>query len=95
MTLKPAISIDPVCNLQAFDYFAIERVQVIGKVEMTYLESMDPETRRHRLDRFWVRYPCVLISRNMEVPQYLVDSAKLFGAPLSVPERLPPVLSIE
>ncbi|HHU48689.1 MAG: HPr(Ser) kinase/phosphatase [Caldicoprobacterales bacterium] len=66
-----------------FDYFAIERVQVIGKVEMTYLESMDPETRRHRLDRFFGSgIPCVLISRNMEVPQYLVDSAKLFGCPI-------------
>jgi HPr kinase/phosphorylase len=35
-----------------FDYFAVERVQVIGKVEMTYLESMDPETRRRTLDSF-------------------------------------------
>ena len=35
-----------------FDYFAVERVQVIGKVEMTYLDSMDPDIRQKRLDRF-------------------------------------------
>ena len=29
-----------------YEYFAFERPQVIGKVEMTYLESLEPEARR-------------------------------------------------
>lgn len=66
-----------------FDYFAAERVQVIGKVEMTYLDSMDPEIRSQRLDRFFGSgIPCVLISRDMEVPPYLIESAKKFGCPI-------------
>lgn len=28
-----------------YEYFAFERPQVIGKVEMTYLESLEPEAR--------------------------------------------------
>ena len=66
-----------------FDYFAVERVQVIGKVEMTYLDSMDPKLRQQRLERFFSSgIPCVLISRSMEVPQYLIDTAAKFGCPI-------------
>ncbi|HHY81096.1 MAG TPA: HPr kinase/phosphorylase [Clostridiales bacterium] len=66
-----------------FDYFAAERIQVIGKVEMTYLDSMDPEIRKERLDRFFGSgIPCVLISRNMEVPEYLLEAAKKYGCPI-------------
>jgi HPr kinase/phosphorylase len=66
-----------------FDYFAAERVQVIGKVEMTYLDSMEPDIRAERLERFFSSgIPCVLISRNMEVPQYLLDAAGKYGCPI-------------
>ena len=66
-----------------FDYFAIERMQVIGKVEMTYLDSMEPGLRKDRMDQFFSSgIPCVLISRNMEIPQYLMDSAKRFQCPV-------------
>jgi HPr kinase/phosphorylase len=66
-----------------FDYFAAERVQVIGKVEMTYLDSMEPDIRAERLERFFSSgIPCVLISRNMEVPQYLLGAAGKYGCPI-------------
>jgi HPr kinase/phosphorylase len=66
-----------------FDYFAQDRIQVIGKVEMTYLDSMDPVIREERLDCFFSSgIPCVVISRSMDVPQYLIDSAKKYGCPV-------------
>ena len=66
-----------------FNYFAVERIQVIGKVEMTFLESMDPDNRKVQLDRFFSSgIPCVLISRNMEVPQYLIELAKKYQCPI-------------
>jgi HPr kinase/phosphorylase len=66
-----------------FDYFAQERIQVIGKVEMTYLDSMDPAIRSKQLDRFFGSgIPCLVISRNMEVPEYLIDSARKSGCPI-------------
>ena len=66
-----------------FDYFAKERIQVIGKVEMTFLESMDPDNRIVQLDRFFSSgIPCVLISRNMEIPQYLIELAKKHQCPI-------------
>ena len=35
-----------------YEYFAYERPQVIGKVEMTYLESLDPDKRRTVLEPY-------------------------------------------
>lgn len=66
-----------------FDYFAQDRIQVIGKVEMTYLECMESDIRSERLDRFFSSgIPCLIISRNLEVPQYIIRSAEKFGVPI-------------
>lgn len=66
-----------------FDYFANERIQVLGKVEMTYLDGLTSEDRNARLDAFF-RYdiPCVVVSRNMEVPGYIIDAAKKYQRPI-------------
>ncbi len=50
---------------------------------MTYLDSMDPDNRKVQLDRFFSSgIPCVLISRNMEIPQYLIELAKKHQCPI-------------
>ena len=66
-----------------FDYFASERIQVIGKTEMTYLNGLDPQTRFERLCQFF-KYdiPCLIVSRGMEVPDYLVEAAKKYHRPV-------------
>jgi len=66
-----------------FDYFAQDRIQIIGKVEMTYLECMDSSLREKRLDEFF-RYdiPCAIISRDMEVPVYIMLAARRYKRPL-------------
>jgi len=59
-----------------FDYFAEDRIQIVGKVETTYLECLDAEIRKERLDRFFgYNIPCVIVSRNMEVPDYILRAA--------------------
>jgi HPr kinase/phosphorylase len=66
-----------------FDYFAVERLQVIGMAEMSYLDRLDSELRNYRLDRFFQHdIPCVLITRNMDVPDYLLEAAKKYGCPV-------------
>ena len=60
-----------------FDYFASERIQVLGKVEMTYLETLEPKFRASQLDKFFsFDFPCVMISRGMEIPDYLLALVK-------------------
>lgn len=72
-----------------FDYFAYERIQIIGKVEHYYLKTLDPETRLHRFQKL-VSYPipCLLISRSLDLPDSLVQVAlkreiKLLGSPMN------------
>jgi HPr kinase/phosphorylase len=61
-----------------YEYFAYERPQVIGKVEMTYLESMEPDSRRKMLKTYFsYNLPCVIICRGMTPPPELIEEAAL------------------
>jgi HPr kinase/phosphorylase len=61
-----------------YEYFAYERPQVIGKVEMTYLESMEPDARRKMLKTYFsYNLPCVVICRGMIPPPELIEEAAL------------------
>jgi HPr kinase/phosphorylase len=60
-----------------YEFFAFERPQVIGKVEMAYLEKRSPEERRRILDQFFsYRILCVIICRNMTPPPELIECAE-------------------
>ena len=60
-----------------YEYFAFERPQVIGKVEMTYLESLEPAVRRERLQKYFsYDLPCVVICRGMTAPPELLEAAQ-------------------
>lgn len=49
-----------------WDFFAFERPQLLGLVEMTYLSSLDESTRRARLTRlFNYNLPCIIICRGI------------------------------
>ncbi len=60
-----------------YEYFAFERPQVIGKVEMTYLENLEPEARRAMLKKYFsYDLPCVIICRGMAAPPELLEAAR-------------------
>ena len=43
----------PALQLTGFyDYFDASRIQIIGRVESTYLDSLSPEERRRTFERF-------------------------------------------
>ena len=50
-----------------WEHFADERPQILGLVEVSYLDSLDADTRRRRLKQF-VSYdlPCIIVCRNLE-----------------------------
>jgi len=59
-----------------YEYFAFERPQVIGKVEMTYLENLAPKTRASMLKKYFsFDMPCVIICRGMKAPDELLEAA--------------------
>ena len=60
-----------------YEYFAFERPQVIGRVEMAYLEKQTPERRRAILDQYFsYPIPCLTICRNMAAPEELLEIAR-------------------
>jgi len=67
-----------------FDYFAADRIQVWGKVEITYLlEFLNMEQRLLIVEKF-LSYPipCVLVSRSQEIPEEILKLAKKFKRPI-------------
>lgn len=63
-----------------YEYFAFERLQVLGKVEMTFLEKHSPEERRRILEPYFsYRLPCVIICRGLEPPPELLEAAGRSG----------------
>jgi HPr kinase/phosphorylase len=66
-----------------FKYFASKRVQVIGKVEIKYLEMLPPEQRRAQIIKLLEKkIPCCIIARNYKPPKELIEEAEKHSVPL-------------
>jgi len=66
-----------------FHHFDSERVQIIGHVEMAYLQQMDEEQRLNVLSRLMdFHVPCIVFSRNMEISDKLIRLATEKEVPL-------------
>lgn len=59
-----------------YEYFAYERPQVIGKIEMTYLETLASE-KRHEVLTQYMSYdlPCIIVCWGMMPPGEMLDIA--------------------
>lgn len=65
------------------DNFANDRIQLIGNVEMKYLESLLPEDLDVALNRvFGLGFPCVVVARNLEVPSQMISIAQKYSVPV-------------
>lgn len=66
-----------------FQFFASQRVQIIGKSEMAYLRSLKPQERRERIQAiFEKKIPCVIFSRNIRPHAFMIEEAERYGVPL-------------
>lgn len=66
-----------------FEYFDSERIQVLGKSELGFLEDLSPETRAERLSELTAHRPAaIVISRAMEPPAELHGFCERDGVPL-------------
>ena len=65
-----------------WDFFAYERPQLLGKVEMTYLSQLDETTRRARLAKYFsYPLPCIIICRGYPC----FDEMRVYAAAHNVP----------
>ncbi len=71
-----------------FSHFDDTRIQVFGMVENDYIEDIDEQTRRSNLDKFFsYNFPCLIITRNLHVPDDMIELAIKHEVPLFRTER--------
>ncbi|MDP4088418.1 MAG: HPr(Ser) kinase/phosphatase [Bacillota bacterium] len=59
-----------------YNYFANERIQIIGMAEWSFLEAMQPEIRKKRLKKFFsFETPCTIITRGLEPQPEIMEYA--------------------
>ncbi len=60
-----------------FDYFDSQRVQILGKSEFAFLHQFDDTEITNRIDNYFSTCPpAVVITRNIEAPDCMMDAAK-------------------
>lgn len=65
------------------EYFGTDRIQIIGKVETAYLETLSPEERYEKLDAFFKEgFPCIVVARGLEVFREMMDVSKKYTIPI-------------
>ena len=66
-----------------FDYFDKERIQILGKVEYTYLRGLPTKVRAESMDKlFATEVPAVVISRGQEIFPEALSAAQRYGVAL-------------
>lgn len=66
-----------------FNYFPSERVQILGKTEMAFITTLSNEQLIERLNKLCEEdTPCICISRDLDVPEELLEKAKAATVPL-------------
>jgi len=66
-----------------FHYHPNERVQILGRTELAFLETLDTEERVDRLERLCdPETPCIIVTRGLSAPQELLDRAEEKSIPV-------------
>nr|WP_272867081.1 HPr(Ser) kinase/phosphatase [Ferroacidibacillus organovorans] len=65
-------------------YYPADRVQVLGRTELAFLNSIDAMDARERLSRIcsFEQTPCIVVTRNQEISDELREEAERCGIPL-------------
>lgn len=66
-----------------FEYFAYERVQLIGCVEYTFLENMEEDEKEKIYDMLLsYKIPCIIFCRNLKPDDSLIEKANKANVPV-------------
>ncbi len=60
-----------------YNYFANDRIQIIGKTEWSFIEDMQVEIRRKRIKKYMEFHtPCIILTRGLEAHEEIIEYAK-------------------
>ena len=81
--IQVPISIVRHCSLRYFDHFDSNRVQIIGYVEYTYLETLSDEKKKEMYTQL-LSYgiPCIVYCRNLEPDETFLQMANEMKVPI-------------
>ena len=66
-----------------FDYFDNKRVMLIGRLEMTYLNTLQPEERVKRFEKLLASgIPVIVVTRGMGLPESFLKLAEQYDVPI-------------
>lgn len=66
-----------------FEYFGTDRIQIVGKVETTYLQGLTSKERYVRLDEFFkYGFPCMVVARGLDIFPEMIEVAKKYDIPV-------------
>ncbi|MCM3704377.1 MULTISPECIES: HPr(Ser) kinase/phosphatase [Cytobacillus] len=66
-----------------FDYYPAERVQLIGKTELSFVETLSNSEREIRLERLCTDItPGIIVTRGLDIPEELIEAAERESVPL-------------
>lgn len=66
-----------------YDYFAFDRVQILGKTEVSFLHKLRAGQKKKNLKRFFsYRIPCVVVAKNQKVPEDFLELAHKSQVPV-------------
>ncbi|ACL70353.1 HPr(Ser) kinase/phosphatase [Halothermothrix orenii] len=64
-------------------YFSPERVQILGRTEMTFLNELDSGVMETRIKKLIEYNPCcIIVTRNLPAPRFLIEEAEKESVPL-------------
>ncbi len=71
-----------------FEFYADKRAQIIGMSEMSYIDKLPEDERISRVDEYFRHgMPFLVISRNLDIPEFIIDIAKKYDITLFRSER--------
>ncbi|SEA41554.1 HPr kinase/phosphorylase [Thalassobacillus cyri] len=66
-----------------FKFYPKERLQLLGKTELSYFNELSTEERKDRTEKLCTDVtPGIVITRGMDIPPELIESAREAGVPL-------------
>ncbi|CAM3904010.1 HPr(Ser) kinase/phosphatase [Mesobacillus zeae] len=66
-----------------FEYYPAERLQLLGKTELSFFEKLNPADRKTRMERLCTDItPGIVISRSMDVPEELIEASERESVPV-------------
>ena len=66
-----------------FEYYPAERVQLLGKTELSFFEKLNDHEKSQRMDMLCTDHtPAIIVTRDFEVPEELIEASNRESVPV-------------